>query len=88
LVSVFEYLQTNSFHLMPNIVYYIFIQIFKYICIVIKYKTQCSIALQIDQSRLVKLASAVDAETENISRNILDAFSKAKEQFETKIPMC
>ncbi|CAH1708270.1 unnamed protein product [Aphis gossypii] len=41
----------------------------------------------IEQSRLVTLTSAVDAETVNISRNILDAFSKAKEQFETKIPM-
>ncbi|XP_015366659.1 PREDICTED: uncharacterized protein LOC107163651 [Diuraphis noxia] len=41
----------------------------------------------IELSRLVNLASAVDVETENISRNILDAFSKAKEQFETKIDM-
>jgi len=47
----------------------------------------CVTTLQIELSRLLNLASAVDVETENISRNILDAFRKAKEQFETKIAM-
>lgn len=41
--------------------------------------------LQTQLSRLIQLTSAVDAETENVARSILNDFSKAKDYFEAKI---
>lgn len=45
------------------------------------------LCLQINRTRLLKLASTVDVETELITRNILSDLDNVKKRFEPKIIM-